>query len=239
MIRQVNTVLAGADFLSGYLFGYYEAYGADRAFLRFFGDENGGQLAIMDGVATVCWHEDTEELSLFLSVQSDVRIVRSHPVIAQKLSLSLGGTTLIRPVMKCETQYTCVEKTATPLPRNIYPLLASVFPEMPPFDEWYVDVCYRVRHGLCRISTVEEDGKTVASAMTVAEWEDGAVIGAVATDECYRRRGYAARCVTALVAELQLMGKDVYICPKNESAQRLYERLGFVICGETAILERT
>ena len=79
-----------------------------------------------------------------------------------------------------------------------------------------------------------KDGVAVASAMTVAEWQGGAVIGAVATDPKHRGNGYASRCVTALTRQLQQQNKQVYICPKNEYAKRLYERLGFTECDEIA-----
>jgi GNAT superfamily N-acetyltransferase len=140
--------------------------------------------------------------------------------------------------MRCE-KVVCSVETIVPLsPRKLYPFLANIFPEMPPFDDWYVDVCYRVRHGFCHISAIEWEDMPISSAMTVAEWKDGAVIGAVATAAEHRRKGYAARCVAALTSQLQQAGKTVYICPKNAAAQKVYEQLGFVVCGKTAMIER-
>ena len=78
----------------------------------------------------------------------------------------------------------------------------------------------------------------VSSAMTVAEWANGAVIGAVATDSSHRRRGYASACVSALTQQLSSENKTVYICPKNAAAQRLYEQLGFTVVGSLATTER-
>ena len=237
MIRQMDGVTPTDDFLCGYLRGYQNAYGIAQPFLQFYADEHGGQMAIMDGVATVLWHEDVEELQWFLSARADVHTIRCAATLAETLT-RMGWKTQVRPVMRCESALVHEEDTVMPSIRELYPFLACVFAEMPPFDEWYVDVSHRVRHGCCRICAVENDGVVVASAMTVAEWENGAIIGAVATHYKYRRRGYAARCVTNLTAELQQEGKTVYICPKNDAAQRLCERLGFVCCDTVALLER-
>ena len=237
MIRQTNTIASNDAFLCGYLLGYEKAYGTGQPFLSFYADENGGQLAVMDGAATIVWHDEWEELQWFLSARADIHTIRCSPALAKRLALPAWETT-VRPVMRCTASLSDSRETVTPSIRAVHPFLASVFIEMPPFEDWYVDVSHRVRHDCCRICAVENEGAVVASAMTVTEWDDGAVIGAVATHPDHRRRGYAARCVTELAAQLQQMGKTVYICPKNEGAQRLYERLGFVCCDETALLER-
>ncbi len=237
MIKQIDRINHVDSLLGGYLSGYLKAYGTEQSFLKFYTDENGGQLALMDGTATIVWHEETEELRWFLSAQADIHTIRCSVSLAKRLTFD-GWEMTVLPVMRCETALAEVQKTVMPSIRALHPFLASVFAEMPPFDEWYVDVSHRVRHDCCRICAVENEGTVVASAMTVAEWDTGAVIGAVATHPDHRRQGYAAQCVSDLTAKLQTTGKTVYICPKNEGAQRLYERLGFVCCDETALLER-
>lgn len=237
MIKQTDCPYYADSVLGGYLLSYAQAYGTEQPFLQFYADENGGQLCLMDGTASVVWHEECEELRWFLSARTDIRAIRCSVSLAEQLAND-GWEMIVRPVMRCETVVSEVCGTVMPSIRELHPFLASVFAEMPPFEEWYVDVSHRVRHDCCRISAVENEGAVVASAMTVAEWDNGAVVGAVATHPDYRRRGYAAHCVTDLTATLQKLGKTVYICPKNEAAQRLYERLGFVCCDEIALLER-
>lgn len=238
MIRQTDIPQFGITFLDGYLASYYRAYGSRQPFLRFFTDENGGILALMDGVATTSWHDDTEELQWFLRAQGDIHTVRAAPSVAEELSKSLGGNVQCRPVMRCEVAHETNGSTVMPSLRKLYPLLDRTFESFPSFDNWYVDVSHRVRHDCCHICGVEYDGQLISSAMTVAEWGTGAVIGSVATDSEYRGHGYASQCVTELAAFLQQQRKTVFICPKNETAQRLYERLGFSVCGQTAVLER-
>lgn len=238
MIRKTDSPQFGTAFLDGYLESYYRAYGSGQSFLRFFTDENAGNLALMDGVATVSWHDDTEELRWFLSAQENIHTVRATSSVALALSKTLGGVVQHRPVMRCETVLNETGRTTVPSLRKLYELLHQTFETFPPFDSWYVDISHRARHDCCHICAVELDDKPISSAMTVAEWGVGAVIGSVATDSGYRGHGYASLCVTELASFLQQQQKAVFICPKNETAQRLYERLGFSVCGETAVLER-
>lgn len=236
MIRLETTPFTfEGDILSGYLAGYGEAYGTDQPFLQFYSDENGSQLAIMDGVAIVrCGENAYEEIAAFLSLQPQVRYIRTDCQMAAFLKREWGTAYEVRPVMRCTVSLESGGDTVPLSPREIYPLLSRIFADFPSFEPWYLDVSYRERHGFCRNRAVVKDGAAVASAMTVAEWQGGAVIGAVATDPNHRGNGYASRCVTALTRQLQQQNKQVYICPKNEYAKRLYERLGFTVCDEIA-----
>lgn len=233
-----NPFFYQGDILSGYLAGLCEAYGTAQPFLQFFKDENGGQLAIMDGVATVrCAQNSYEEIAAFLSLQSQVRQIRTDCETAAFLKNKWGVSYEVRPVMQCAMPIEKTGDTVLLSPREIYPLLSCVFAEFPPFEPWYLDVSYRMRHGFCRNQAVVKDSVAVASAMTVSEWNGGAVIGAVATDPKHRGQGYAAACVTSLTAALQQENKQVFICPKNEYARRLYEWLGFTVCDQMAWIE--
>lgn len=239
MIRLLTQITQTDTVLSGYLNGYYGAYGAEQSFLQFYGDEHGNQLAVMDGTATVCWKEiNREELLLFLFSQPNVRTVRTDAKTGVALAEFWGTEAVIRPVMKCEIAACAEGVTDSPSPRILYPFLVNIFPEMPSFEPWYLDVSHRLRHGFCHICAAKSGEEVISSAMTVAEWTNGAMIGAVATHEGHRSKGLAARCVTNLTAELQAAGKTVYISPKTEKAKRLYERLRFSVCDELAIVER-
>ena len=139
--------------------------------------------------------------------------------------------------MQCMKPACEVPQTVVPPVRELYALLSSAFDEMPAWDGWYLDVCYRLRHNSCHIAAIMDQKRVVSSAMTVAEWETGAVIGAVATDMEHRRRGYGSRCVSSLTAPLLQQGKHVYICPKTPQAQRLYETLGFAVCDSITLMD--
>ncbi len=84
-------------------------------------------------------------------------------------------------------------------------------------------------HPFASCWAAERDGKLVAYACT---WiVDGALhINNIATDPAWRRRGYAARLLRAVLADAAARGCDratLEVRPSNEPAKKLYERLGF------------
>lgn len=216
----------------------WECYGA-APFLRFYAGDNGSAVAVLDGQAIVYATEaEREELSLFVSMQPDITSLLADEDTAEMAAAQWGTAVKTVPVMRCEVSHQA-EQLARLSPRELYAFLEPNFPGLPPFEGWYLDVCYRERHGFCRNVAVCEDGVPVSAAMTTAEWSGGALIGGVATAPEYRRRGLAGRCVGALTAALQQEERQVYICPKNEGAQRVYTALGFTVCGSVALTERT
>lgn len=219
-----------------------QAYGVEQSFLRFWRGEYGSAISLMDGHAVIEFQqEERDELFIFLTMQPEVRSVRTDEENARLLAalwprsrLETGAVLTLR-----DRIVPTGPADLTSSPREIYPILQTGFGEtLPAFDAWYADVSHRMRHGVCRAAVVREMGRPVACAMTVAQARDGAVLGAVATLPDYRSRGYASACVTTLAAVLQGEGRRIDICPKNEGARRLYERLGFSFCGGWGELRR-
>ena len=208
-------------------------------FLRYYVGENGSAAAILDGQAIVYATEtEREEMALFVSMQPDIISLLADVPTAQAVAAQWGTAVNEVPVMRCETPQTA-ETISRLSPRELYAFLEPIFPGLPPFEGWYMDVCYRERHGFCRNVAVIEGDRAVSAAMTTADWQGGALIGGVATDPAYRRQGLAARCVGTLAAQLQKEDRQVYICPKNDGARRVYTALGFAVCDAVALTERT
>ncbi len=215
-----------------------ECYGA-VPFIRYYVGDSGSTAAILDGQAMIyAVPEEREELAWFTAMQPDIGSVLTDPATAEAIARRWGSAVREYPVMRYEGSPLSCETLSRVSPRDLYAFLQPIFPGISPFDVWYPDVCFRERHGFCRHAVVCEDGVPVSSAMTVAEWEGGALIGCVATAPTHRRRGLAGRCVSSLTATLQQEGRRVYICPKNEGAKRLYTALGFAVCGCIAQTER-
>ncbi len=236
MIRLINHSLptnfvSGNEPVSGRLLAWWKAY-ADTDFARFYVTENGGCIGMMDAQAIVCAPpEDREEIGAFLKMQPFLsRVYTTIPNV-------IGGKAISFTAMRAEHTPSNTALTAPSL-QELYAFLQPYFADLPPFEPWYLDVSYRTRHGLCRQTVVQEDDQIVSSAMTVAEWGSGALLGGVATHPNFRRRGYAALCVNTLTAALQNEGKAVWICPYNEAAHRLYQSLGFRDSGTVTAIER-
>ncbi len=221
--------------LIGRLSSWWEAYGNHPHLARFYTDQNGSCAAVLDTQAVlVCKTAAArEEFASFFALQPHIKTLYTDVETAKVLALPFS----VQSVMKYEGKPAdnVLDQAS---PREIYEVLVAVFADFPPFEPWYLDVSYRMRHNLCHQSSAWENGKLVATAMTVAEWGKGTLLGAVATlPEC-RRKGYAAHCVMALVSYFVKQGKTAYICPKNENARRLYASLGFVEHEAVAYIER-
>ncbi len=221
------------------LCGQFAAYGDVRTMFRFYEDDEGGRLSIVNGVATFAAGEDTREMRLFLTMSPDVCAVRTDKQTAVLLANEWRVPVRAHIWMQAEqvSQPVIVPEDA-PL-REIYPLLRDVFGEdIGPFDEWYADVHHRCRRDLCRAVGVWQNESLCSCAMTVCECPQAAMIGAVATLPSQRGKGYAGACVAFLTRLLLQQNKRVTISPKNDGACRLYTRIGFMPCGDWGEVRR-
>ncbi|MEW6574429.1 MAG: GNAT family N-acetyltransferase [Bacillota bacterium] len=84
---------------------------------------------------------------------------------------------------------------------------------------------------------VKEDGKVVSCALTTTETPEMAMIGAVFTDEPYRRRGFARDCALNLCHDLVERQKEVYLFYEKEDPllARFYKEIGFAAAGEWVV----
>lgn len=252
MIRQAKevdfTTLPAYTEAGARILGLAAAYGTKQSFVHFWCAEEQDKItawiSLLDGAATLAAVTDDEEtlaeIALFLSMHPEVNTLRTSEQAGQAVASLCGWP------MECGAVMTPGEKLTAPSrqpqtlsPRQAYPLLADCFEGgLPPFESWYVDVSHRMRHSCCRLVGFEENGEAVACAMTTAECSRSALIGAVATAPQARGRGYASANVLSLAHALLAEGKTVLLSPKNEAARALYERIGFVACGQWASLRR-
>ena len=101
----------------------------------------------------------------------------------------------------------------------------------PSFEDFYVDVNHKLRHGSIRLAGVSKDDRLAAAAMTVAESGSGAVLGAVACHPDFRRQGCGSMVVRHLVSELTNEGKTVFLHRAEHRNAGFYQQLGFRECG--------
>lgn len=235
LIGKTRPTINENSILSGRLLSWWEAYGT-TALARFYSDRQGGYAAILDGQAVViCTTASSrEEFGAFIELQPDIHTIYTDVSTAESWGLPFRPL----PVMRCEQVVSAKPLTEPSSPREIYDVLTAVFDDFPAFEPWYMDVSYRMRHELCHHASVYQENTLISTAMTVAEWQSGALLGAVATLPEHRRKGYAATCVCALTAWCQQRGKKAYISPKNENAWRLYTDLGFRDYETVAVIER-
>lgn len=207
----------------------YDNYAA-YPFARFWQDGEGRYASLLDGTMVFVGETVTDEWLTFMAMQPMLSAVIADGRVGEAIARALDRPCSSVDAMK-RTSVTGAGYKPIP-PKEAFALLKEVFAgDLPPFDVWYADVSHRMRHAGCVIGGVMRDGRCVCSAMTTAETVDGAVIGAVATHPDHRRQGLAGQTVADLAAALQQADKQVYICPKHEAARRLYETIGFTVCG--------
>ncbi len=226
------------------IMGLVAAYGTDQPFIRLWCDsERRAFISLMDGYAVLEAADDAdfEELAVFLDMQTEITGIRTSLKTARKINVFTGWTIQHESVMTSGPDLKAPDlKPAQLTPREVYPLLQKCFDDgLPPFESWYVDVSHRIRHGCCRVIGFRHDGFPVSCAMTISECRSAAIIGAVATIESGRGRGYASANVLTLTHHLIQEGKKVLLSPKNWNAHQLYLRLGFIECGSWGNLYKT
>lgn len=140
-----------------------QAYGVEQSFLRFWRGEYGSAISLMDGHAVIeLQQEERDELFIFLTMQPEVRSVRTDEENARLLAalwprsrLETGAVLTLR-----DRIVPTGPADLTSSPREIYPILQTGFGEtLPAFDAWYADVSHRMRHGVCRAAVVREMGQ--------------------------------------------------------------------------------
>lgn len=185
-------------------------------------------------------------LLLLLSPQSDLAEIASFvcwsgartALCDGSFSLDLPGAVSAGVVMKTNRPVAFAPTgTVTDAPdlRTAYRLLADCASDsfsVPPFEDFYVDMNHKLRHHASRFRGVMTDGgQPAAMALTVAETERQAVMGAVCCHPQYRRRGFGTRAVGELVNSLTAEGKTVWLHRAQKQNAAFYQAMGFAACG--------
>ena len=221
------------------IISYRRAYGCDVPFIRYYTDEAGGYLAIMDGAGVLHLPQLTEEWCAFLSMCLDIHTLHCAGPVGRQLQENGGWQGREGVVMRYAAERPAPSDAVctNPYLPKVYALLEDNFPGVSSLNDWYPDVSHRVRHQCCHIACIQSNDHIVSTAMTVAETITEAIIGQVATAKKARRQGYASICVKSIISQCE--GKTLYILPIDENAAGLYSKIGFVPCGSWFELEKT
>ena len=241
MIRRATTAEIpnnGANECTVRIAALKDAYGCDVSFIQYFTDENGGLLAVMDGVGILSVNELTEEWRIFLDMNPDIRKVHCSGDVGSYLIQCGGWHGEVGEVMRFtgEAEHIDASVCTAPYLPAVYTLLNEYFPNVSPFDYWYPDVSHRIRHQCGHIACIVCGDQVVSTAMAVAETPTEAIIGQVVTNPAFRKKGYASTCIKSVISQCE--GKQLYILPLNETAKKLYQNIGFVSCGTWSELEK-
>lgn len=175
---------------------------------------------------------DIEEISSFM------RIAGASAVICDgKYQLDFsGGKTLEGKVLVKAEAFDDEDDLSFIEPdiKSAYGLIQKSADEnfVPPnFEDFYVDVNHKLRHNTSRLLGIEENGVPAAVAMTVAESDNAAVLGAVSCDPEYRRRGFGSSLIKHITNILVGEKKSVYLHRAENDNVEFYKNLGFTEYG--------
>ncbi len=234
------TRLSGKNPFACRILSLYNSYDPDLAFVDYWmtADAHGvcsGAIARNGSnfILLLTPESDLEEISSFMRVSGAAGILLDG---SYRLDFSGAETTGVlmkrtQAVVEEESEVGCF---VAPEIRDVYELIVKCAGEgfkPPAFEDFYVDVNHKLRHGAARLVGLSEGDRLAAAAMTVAECAGGAVLGAVACDPEYRRKGCGSAVVCRLVNALTAENKTVFLHRAQNANAGFYNRLGFEECG--------
>ena len=214
------------------------AYGLNASFIRYYADDYGGLLSVMDGTGVLYCVDNFEEWLIFITMNPDIFYLHCSAELGRQLREMDSWQGREGVVLKYagEREFDTPEVHETPFLPSVHALLSECFDSMASLHAWYPDVSHRIRHDCAKIATILDEDQVVSTAMTVAETDAAAVLGQVATHKDYRGRGYAKTCINSLISRCK--DKTLYILPMTDIAHSLYVKMGFIPDGEWAELQR-
>lgn len=197
--------------------------------------ENTGAIA-RNGANFILFLTDSSDLD---EISSFMRVAGAAAVICDgKYELDLNGfKTLEGEVLVRNSKYDEEETEhsfSEPDIKSAYELIYKSTDDNftpPPFEDFYVDVNHKLRHKTSRLLGIEVGGKPAAVAMTVAESDYSAVLGALSCDPEYRRLGLGSALIKKMTDTLVDENKAVYLHRAQNANVEFYKALGFTKYG--------
>lgn len=234
-------LLNQAPYLNLYLLGNLESMGFDRDYCEFWGDFSGPVLRAVLNRYMQGW-------TLFGDSSADwgglAVVIDNHAIEAQRLQDNPGGIPSIIPYLRCYDVPKVSEEQLMDLGRDDFrPVPASdqfcvrraTLDDLPALVEFYGDAgsMSRSAGGVDRplrerrVWIARQEDRLVSAALTNAETRELAMIGGVYTPPLWRGRGFSQAVCSALCADLLAAGKRPVLYWENETARKIYEKLGF------------
>ena len=183
--------------------------------------------------ATICRlseKADTGELSSFLEFQGIKNVLSDF--FFEEICLEE------RAVLKAAPEYKKLSDVIVITPSSRLSSYENVFNLLSPdgsFETWYSLFSAKLnKHFSCGVYMMSDD-VPVSCAVAPFIFGNSAVVAGVFTSESHRKKGFATKCVKALLSELQKKNiEDVYLWCEDKNIN-LYENIGFSLYGKIYI----
>ena len=208
----------------------FPVYDNDGAYIQVVGEEITLVLSLRGVTANICrlsQNADVEELISFLSFHQVNNVLSD--------SFFDGMNLEKRAVLKACAQYgnddgVTVLSSASRLSdyKNVFALLSP----KGSFEAWYPAFSRKVNSHNANGVYLVDDNIPVSCAVSPFIYGGIGVVAGVFTDENKRRKGFAARCMKALLSDMKQKNiENVYLWCEDKN-MKFYEKIGFSVCGE-------
>lgn len=171
-------------------------------------------------------NSDMEEISAFMRVSG-----ASNIICDGKYELECAMNKTIGPVFVSdeEMEVDCNKIVFSPHIKDVYNLINKCAGEnfyVPKYESFALDVAHKLQKNTMRIYGIGGDS-LICCIMTLAETDNSAVLGALATDPDHRRRGNGAFLIKYINNVLIKEGKSVFLHRAPNENIEFYNKLGF------------
>lgn len=234
-IHQFTDINGGfPPFMSVINTDFYFARGAsDGVYFQEIDGERTLLFSFRGRTATICRlseKADTQELSSFLEFQG-IKNVLSDFFFEE---ICLEERAVLKATPKYEVFYDAI--LITPSSRlNDYESVFNLLSRNGTFEMWYSLFSAKINKFFACGVYMMENSVPVSCAVAPFIFANSGVVAGVFTSEDKRNKGYATRCVKALLSELQKKSiEEVYLWCEDKNI-KLYENIGFSSYGRIYI----
>ena len=192
---------------------------------------------------------DTQEILEFIGMTAPSGIMCPPELFADTGSaFSAAGNFSIRECVIMKLISPCCDAshggniTESPPLNRVWELISSCGDDglsVPAYEDFLPDISHKLRHGTAMLCAYTLGGAVAGAAMTVAQSDTCALIGAVAVSKEHRRKGIGSACIRYLCARLNEKGiSDIYILREADKNELFYCSLGFTNSGQGDFCEK-
>lgn len=196
------------------------AYGTSYDFCKLYTNEEGGMILTYNSTLIADGSFDKSELDGFIEMLCPITVEVPADIC---LDLSNEYVQTERTLFKAPKGLYCgdeIDVKHNAFVADCFPIISEAF-GITEFDEWYVDISHKIRHGVSDIYLYKTT--TAAKAFDV----NGFVfLSHIATASADRGQGNAARLIKWLCEKYEKECKEVYLYSKRER-YTFYQSLGF------------
>lgn len=227
-----------ADAYAARITALFKTYGAEYDFAMFWvqriDDIPVAAISRVDGNMTLCCTQnaDYEELSYFInavgysSLTLDAAILDMLGLTASKSSYTVR--------YNGEKDFSDERILHDYDKKNVYELLCLCGFELGSYSAFLSDVCARLNKKTASLAAIKNE-MLDACAFALFEGEKSVLLGAVATRNEARGKGYASMLIKSLAGREK--DRNVFLFCRNDSLLEFYKKSDFVYCGKWAVIE--